>query len=217
MNEHPKGNMKNTMMQSVITSVLILLSTNIFGFPIEFITSDQIITPELSSRAIIRREAGFERDFLILHCLVKKIAPKNLFEVGTCQGYGTLIITNACPACQVISLDLPPNSPPFFLKPSDVGSKCINSYLQVFGDSLTYDYARHFPIDAWFIDGAHDYEHVKFETEQAVSSDAILIVYHDTDIPEVLSAITDVLTTTEYKIYRITDSRISYAIKIDFE
>jgi len=179
----------------------------------EYITSDAIITPELASNAIIRREVGFETDFLVLHCLLKKFSPKNLFEVGTCEGYGTLIMANACPTCSIISLDLPPNSPPYFIKSSDIGRKCTKRYQQVYGDSLHYNYAQHYPLDAWFIDGAHDYIHVKYESEQAIKSNARLIIYHDTDVPEVLQAVIDALSNSEYKIYRVTDTRVSYAIK----
>lgn len=192
---------------------LLIFNLTILSASLEFITSDAIITPQLSSNAIIRQEAGFETDFLILHCLVKQFKPKKLFEIGTCEGYGTLIMANACPSCTLISLDLPPHTAPFFLTLADIGRKCSRPFQQVFGDSLAYNYTQHFPIDAWFIDGAHDYQHVLHETNQAVASNAQLIIYHDTDIPEVLQAIVDALDGTEYKIYRITDSRVSYAIK----
>lgn len=190
-----------------------IINCSIISKPLEYITSNAIITRDLAYDAIIRNEPGFETDFLVLHCLIKKYQPKKLFEVGTCQGYGTLIMANACPTCAIISLDLPPHTPPFHLKPSDIGRMCKGRYQQVFGESLTYNYKQHFPIDAWFLDGAHDYIHVKHETEQALQSEAILIVYHDTDIPEVLQAIVDVLQDTKYKIYRITDTRVSYAVK----
>jgi len=206
--------MKNKIIQKFALALLTTLGSAANAASLEYITSQAVITPELSSGAIIRQEAGFETDFLVLHCLVKKFKPQNLFEVGTCQGYGTLIMANACPSCSIISLDLPPHSAPFFLAPSAIGYKCTKPYKQVYGDSLTYLYAQHFPIDAWFLDGAHDYEHVKYETEQAVKSNAKLIVYHDTDIDEVLQAIVDALNNTEYKIYRITDTRVSYAVKI---
>ncbi len=189
------------------------LGSTIFGATLTFITSDTVITPQLSANAIIRMEHGFEKDFLVLHCLIKRLQPRNLFEVGTCEGYGTLIMANACPSTLIISLDLPPYTPPFNHTPQNIGYKCRKPYKQVFGHSLTYDYSQHFPLDAWFIDGAHDYTHVKHETEQAVLSDAKLIIYHDTDIPEVLQAVVDGLEGTEYKVYRITDTRVSYAVK----
>jgi len=196
-----------------LTMILIGINAPISCEPLAYITSNDVISSELASGAIIRREAGFETDFLVLHCLIKKYQPKKLFEVGTCHGYGTLIMKNACPSSTIISLDLPPYTPPFNIKPADIGKMCRGKYQQVLGESLSYNYAQHFPIDAWFIDGAHDYKHIKHETKQAVQSEATLIVYRDTDIPEVLQAIVDVLQETEYKIYRITDTRVSYAIK----
>jgi len=193
---------------------LTTLSLGLTTATIEYVTSDSIITPELSSGAIIRDEfPGFKLDFILLHCLMKKYAPKNIFEVGTCDGDGTLVITNATPRSSVISLELPPYTPPYNLTPQRIGHKCKRPYKQVFGNSLTYNYAQHFPLDAWFIDGAHDYEHVKHETEQAIQSQARLIVYHDTDIKEVLDGVIDGFQGTDYKIFRVVDSRITYAIK----
>jgi len=203
------------MKHKIILSTIIFFSFTINinnAASITYVKSDTIVTENLSKNAIIRQEAGFEQDFLVLHCLVKKHQPKNLFEVGTCEGYGTLIMANACPSCSIISLDLPPNSPPFFLPASRIGFKCKKPYTQVFGESLTYNYEQHFPVDAWFIDGAHDYDHVKYETEQAVKGKAHLIVYHDTDIPQVFQAVIDGLEGTSYDIYRVIDTRISYAI-----
>lgn len=192
---------------------MILIGSSALGSSVTYVTSDKIITPELSANAIVREEAGFETDFLLLHCLLKNINPTTIFEVGTCQGYGTLIMANACPAAAITSLDLPPQSAPFFLPASDIGYKCTKAYKQVYGDSLSYNYLQHFPIDAWFLDGAHDYAHVKHETEQAVLSNAQIIIYHDTDIDEVLQAIIDTLADTDYKIFRVTDTRVSYAVK----
>ena len=193
--------------------LLFFLNLTIYCSSVDYITSQAVITSDLSTNAIIRQEPGFETDFLILHCLLRKYNPKRLFEVGTCEGYGTLIMANACPGCEIISLELPPYTAPYFISPSAIGSKCNRPYKQVFGNSLTYDYSQHFPLDAWFIDGAHDYIHVKHETLEAVKSGAPLIIYHDTDIKEVFQAVQDGLENTDYRIYRVTDSRISYAIK----
>jgi len=198
--------------KNIIMLCLAALQCNFIG-ALEYITSEMVITPALSANAIIRAEVGFEKDFLVLHCLIKKYSPKKIFEIGTCEGYGTLIMANACRTSSIISIDLPPNTPPYYLDKNTIGNKCYLPYQQVFGDSLTYNYEQHFPINAWFIDGAHDYNHVKYETEQAVKSDAQLIIYHDTDVPEVLQAVIDSLEDSAYTIYRVTDTRISYAIK----
>lgn len=199
--------------RSLAITMLISVNLCVQGADIKYITSNEVITPSLSEGALIRKDPGFETDFLVLHCLIKQFQPAKIFEVGTCEGYGTLIMSHAFPKSSIISLDLPAGSQPFCLKLSDIGWRCNIPYTQVFGDSLTYNYSQHFPIDAWFLDGAHDYKHVKHETEQAVKSQAKLIVYHDTDIDEVFEAIKDALANAEYVIYRITDTRVSYAIK----
>lgn len=201
------------MNRTLLYLSLLLTQLTSYASNINFITSSEVITPELSRNAIIRQEAGFEKDFLVLHCLIKKAAPHVIFEVGTCEGYGTLIMANASPLSSIISLDLPPHTAPFFLRPESIGRKCHKPYQQVFGDSMHYNYENHFPVDAWFLDGAHDYEHVQHETIKAIASGAKLIIYHDTDIDEVFQAIVDTLKGTDYNIYRVTDTRVSYAIK----
>lgn len=77
---------------------------------------------------------------------------------------------------------------------------------------MTYDYEQDFPIESWFIDGCHDYQHVYHETVQALKSNPKLIVWHDTDIEDVFQAILDVFSTHDkYNLYRIIDTRISFA------
>lgn len=181
-------------------------------YSVECITTKNIYSPDLISNALIRKEPGFEDDFLLLHCLLKKINPEKIFEVGTCEGYGTLIMANACPNSTIISLDLPPYTPPFYHEKENIGKKCYMPYQQVFGKSLEYNYSLHFPINAWFIDGAHDFDHVYHETKIAIESGAELIVYHDSDIAEVFSAIEQAIDKEKYQLYRVIDTRIMYAI-----
>lgn len=181
------------------------------------ISSSLVLSSELKAGAITRNDwPGFYEDFLVIHALIRKYKPANLFEIGTCLGTGTLIIKNAIGNPTVYSLDLPPNVQKeyHFLNERTTGSSCYLPYVQLFGDSLTYNYSQHYPIDSWFIDGQHDYQHVYHESLQAIQSGARLIIWHDTDLPEVLSGLMDAFLSTEcYDIYRVEDTRVTYAVK----
>jgi hypothetical protein len=173
--------------------------------------------PELTANAITRNEfPGFYEDFLVLHSLIRKYQPKNIFEIGTCLGTGTMIIKNALGSGTVYSLDLPPGIPKeyAFLNKITTGERCTLPYIQIFGDSLTYDYTQQYPIDSWFIDGEHDYTHAFHESTQALVANPSTCFWHDTDIPDIFRAVLDTFGQSEdYNVYRVVDTRISYAIK----
>lgn len=201
-------------------SFMYLFQFSLFGvtqepsFNIHYVNFNQVYDPVLSRNAIVRDERGFENDFLIIDTLIRRYEPKNLFEIGTCEGKGTKIIKNAMQSRPVLSLDLPPGEGPYQIPLAMIGAKCNLPYTQLFGDSMNYDYTQHFPIDCWFIDGWHDYVHVYYETIQALLSEPILILWHDTDIPEVFDGVIDALETDgRYELYRVVDTRMSYAIK----
>lgn len=212
---------------SIVTSFIFLMSWMIdplwtnqikdHNENVFFINSNDIITPELMSNAITRNEFfGFFEDFSVLHCLIKKYQPKSLFEIGTCEGVGTMIIKNAMGTGTLYSLELPPNIPKqyFFLNEQTTGAKCSLPYVQLFGDSMTYDYAKHYPIDSWFIDGEHDYAHAFHESTEALLSNPSTCFWHDTDIPDIFQAVLDTFgKSNDYHVYRVTDTRITYAIK----
>jgi predicted O-methyltransferase YrrM len=191
-------------------AVLVLEFVNLTAKDVINITHEQVCKPPYASDAILRNDPLFIDDFLTLHSLLRMSNPASLFEIGTCTGEGTLIIKNAVGKGDVYSLDLPPGASSYDLQ--SIGARCYLPYRQIIGDSLLLNYQDYFPIDAWFIDGAHDYPHVFHETLQALLSDPGIIVWHDADIPEVFQAIKDALDTSGYLLYRVTDTRIAFAV-----
>lgn len=200
-------------------------------------TYSDIVTPELLAGAIENNEfEGFREDYHVLHCLIRKYQPKTFFEIGTNMGTGTNIICNAIlPSDRkydvglkgiVYSLDLPTELAHISLqhpisegKGDKVGINCKFAYTQLRGDSMEFDYSK-YPCDAYFIDGEHDYQHPFVETREVVRNKPKLIIWHDADISEVWKAITDVFNDTglwvkegEYDLYRVTDTRIAYALR----
>ena len=180
-------------------------------------TFQEIVTPELAKGAIINnRHPGFKEDYLVIHSLIRKYNPASLFEIGTNTGFGTKIIKNAIGEGTVFSMDLPVKE---FRKlqnyPNEPGLECDIPYVQLYGDSLTFEFER-YPAEAYFVDGAHDYRHVFHEATEILKLSPRLIIFHDADIPEVELAISDAfdLTGQHYAKIRVTGTRIAYAVRL---
>lgn len=181
------------------------------------INSSDIVTEKLSKGAIIHEH--FAMDYLVIHCLIKKYLPKTFLEIGTNMGVGTNIICNANPKMKVYSLDLPyelsnmsKQSPVSEGKGENTGSKCTFPFTQLWGDSMRYNYSQHNSFEGWYIDGEHTHENVCKETYEAILGSANIIIWHDTDMPDVLNAIELSLQYQNYDLYRVEDTRISFAL-----
>jgi predicted O-methyltransferase YrrM len=196
-------------------------------------TYADICTPELLAGAIENNEyTGFKEDYHVLWCLLKKYNPASVFEIGTNMGTGTNIICHALPDAKVYSLDLPTELAHISLqhpvsegKGDAVGSKCKKPFTQLRGDSMMFNY-KDYPVEAAFIDGEHDYDHVFKETVGIAAhlNDIKLIIWHDADMPEVAEGIEHAIAyansvragfelPNRFELYRVTDTRIAYAVK----
>ncbi len=187
-----------------------------------------IVTPELLKGAIENNEyPGFLEDYHILHCLLKIYQPKTFLEIGTNRGRGTSIIKNALGEdSTVYSLDLPTELAHISLQHpineghgDKVGELCKLPYTQLRGDSMKFDFSQ-YPCDGFFVDGEHDFDHPFRETTEILKGCPRLIVWHDSDIKEVWEAIYTALANLKsnapvnkyYTLYRVTDTRIAYAV-----
>lgn len=184
---------------------------------------NKIVTPELLEGNLdYNAHTGFLEDYRALHCLLRLYKPKTIFEIGTNTGEGVNVMATALPAAKIYSLDLDwetmrGNSKQYPLEANGgdrVGSAVRFPYVQLRGDSMYFHYEDYHPIDAWWIDGEHDYEHALHESKEAKLSDAKIIIYHDSDVAEVEKAITDCFKfNNDYVLYRVTGTRISYALR----
>ncbi len=182
-----------------------------------------IVTPSLLDGAIENNEyVGFLHDYHLVHCLMRIHQPKSVLEIGTNMGTGTKIICNAVPKARVFSLDLPTELAHISLqhpikegKGDSVGHKCSLPFTQLRGDSMVFDFSgAQYSCDAYFIDGEHDYDHPYRETTEALKHSPKLIVWHDSDMEPVYKAITDAFKgRKDYTLYRVTDTRIAYAVR----
>ncbi len=172
-----------------------------------------LCTGKYAKGAILRKDPAFIDDFLTLHSLLRMATPASVFEIGTCTGEGTLIIKNAVGKSTVYSLELPLEESTYDIQ--IVGKACTLPYVQIIGNSMSLNYSAYYPIEAWFIDGAHQYSYVLHETKQALLSQPKIIIWHDADIPEVFDAICTGLNSEDnYALFRVSDTRIAFAVPL---
>lgn len=171
---------------------------------------------DISPLAIINDEfKGFREDYLILDSLLRKYNPKSVFEIGCNRGTGTRIIKNAVPNADVYSLDMPfgMGDAPLYSGTKDyTGINCDLPFTLLRGDSTTFDYSL-YPCEFYYIDAEHTYHNVLLETKAVLKLNPKVVVFHDTNIPEVMKAIEDAVFETDYYIVRVYDTRISYLKK----
>lgn len=185
-------------------------------------TYNDIVTPELLIGTLDHNpHTGFLEDYRVLSCLLKIHKPKTLFEVGTNVGGGINVMKAALPSLDVFSLDLDYETMRLNSKQYPIGANGedrvgMNAkvpYTQLRGDSMNFDYSA-YPCEAYFIDGEHDYEHPFTETKEILKNNPKLIIWHDSDIEPVYNAIIDAFKgNKKYDLYRVTDTRIAYALR----
>lgn len=186
-----------------------------------FIDLSHLAAGGYSSGAIVRRDfPGFYEDYLAIHCILRRYSPANILEIGTSSGTGTNIICKAMGDGKVISIDLPPeyNNEMMYPqhedgKPAKPGVYCTFPYRQLFGNSKDFDFSPHYPLEAWFIDGKHNYEYATADTRQALKSSPALIIWHDVQMKEVAKAIRDIMTGTEYHNYYVANTRVAFSAR----
>lgn len=188
-------------------------------------TFQDIYSESLAVDAIINNaHPGFREDYLTLHCLLRKYQPKRFMEIGSSEGLGTMIIKNALGEDSVVySLELPTElcHPTLQIPRKGPGSDsagymCTLPYIQLRGDSMTYDYTQHYPLDGWWVDGDHSFESVFHDANQALNSGARLIVFHDCDGEPVLRGILEAKKSNpngeKYEFCRVVGTRIGYLL-----
>lgn len=68
---------------------------------------NSIVTNEKIKNAIPNKEfIGFEQDYYVIHCLISDWKPKTIFEIGTNTGFGCVVMKNASPQSNILTLDI---------------------------------------------------------------------------------------------------------------
>jgi predicted O-methyltransferase YrrM len=153
----------------------------------------------------MRRTGSYSTDLISLCQLCHVLNPKRIFEIGTLRGYTALhLAMNSSPDCRIFTLDLPKSDLPKGSDKLEVKLRTtlmddLHSQMEVgeyyfcrtphatriellFGDSAVFDFSSyHGKIDLFFIDGAHSYDYVRSDTENALQCvrPGGVIAWHD--------------------------------------
>ncbi len=183
---------------------------------------NDIVTPELLEGNIDNNaHPGFIEDYRVLHSLLKIHKPKSVFEIGTCDGGGTKIIKNAIGESGVVfTIDLPTEKIHQSLRVGSgdrVGKNCDLAFIQLRGDSLDFDFSK-YPCEAYFVDGDHTEANVCHETIEILKLEPKVVIYHDSDMSEVMRGIIDGWGESnngdDYDLFRVSETRMAYLLKV---
>jgi hypothetical protein len=143
--------------------------------------------------------ASYSVDIVSLCLLCRITKPRTVFEIGTLRGYTAYhLALNTDPDTRVFTLDLPGDqsvSPALkttlvdcALLPAEPRDYCFagagvaGKITTLVGDSATFDYEPFLGrVDLFYIDGAHSYEYVRSDTENALRCchSGSIIAWHD--------------------------------------
>lgn len=182
-------------------------------------------------------DPSYVKDIITLCLITKLIDAKNIFEIGTLDGYTALhFAQNSSENTRVYTLDLPPDgseTPSLRSTVIDEAHQKRHSIVKkyrfqipgitekvvtLFGDSAKFDYTSYLKkIDLFFIDGDHSYEYVKSDTEKALECvrEGGIIVWHDYGRMGVngVTKWLHELNAKGCKIYSVPGSSLAYYIK----
>lgn len=153
-------------------------------------------------RAILKGGNTSYEELFLLCAFCKYIDAKEIFEIGTFDGTTTLNLgINTSEKTKIFTLDLPKammNQTKFTINESDMiyinknhsGSKFKGTLVekritQLFGDSAAFNFSNFFGnMDFIFVDGSHEYEYVKNDSEIAFKllGEKGIIAWHDYQI-----------------------------------
>lgn len=163
----------------------------------------------------------------VLCILATYLKAKNVFEIGTYDGWTTLhLALNTPEDAKITTLDLKSEDATNvqlrlekkelkYINKSTIGEKYRNTkteykITQVYGDSATFDFSPFYnSINLMFIDGSHHYEYVKRDSENALRMicNNGIIVWHDFLVWSGVTKYLLELSKTS-KIYHIKDTSL---------
>jgi SAM-dependent methyltransferase len=102
--------------------------------------------------------------------LIKHLDPRLVFEIGTFKGRTTrLIAANSSKGCKIITLDLPQGNVAHQVGEDFHKTSEASRIQQVYGNSRIFDFSPWLgKCDFVWIDGCHEFEFVKSDTENSL-------------------------------------------------
>ncbi|MFC1904359.1 class I SAM-dependent methyltransferase [Chloroflexota bacterium] len=170
-------------------------------------------------------------ELYLLSALVRYTKSQSIFEIGTFKGITTLhLAINSDQNARIFTLDLPPSLMPFTkftffddnIKLEDKaqigekyrGTDVEHKITQLYGDSTAFDYSQFYgEIDFVFIDGSHQYEYVKSDSQNALEllKEHGVILWHDYQSEGVTRVVNEL--SVQKTIYSIRGTSLAIFIK----
>lgn len=149
----------------------------------------------ITMRHEVRERALLYGEAYVLSLITAHVRPRNIFEIGTASGQATLLMARQASEAKIDTLDLgraeatlgvqedePPWSDVESIGEAYRASEHAGRITQHFGDSASFDFAPFAGrVDLVFIDGAHTYDYVRSDSENALRmlSSGGVIVWDD--------------------------------------
>jgi predicted O-methyltransferase YrrM len=169
-------------------------------------------------------------DIVSLCLIARLLKPKQIFEIGTLNGYTALHFAANAPDAIVYTLDLPPDTKGI-LQTTLVDETFVHADFReyfadkpeserinrLYGDSATFDFSRfQRSIDFFFIDGAHSYEYVRNDTLKALECchSGSVIAWHDYGRSGVngVSRWLHEVSKSHFEIFRVPSGSVAFAV-----
>lgn len=162
----------------------------------------------------------------VLSLITAYVRPKQIFEIGTASGQGTLLMARQAPEASIDTLDLGSEAPSLGVQAGEPplenldaigsaygGTEHAARITQHFGDSARFDFSPFKgEIDLVLVDGAHTYEYVASDSAHAlemVTAEGV-VVWDDCNAlsPGVSRALLE-LRRRDEPVHRITGTRLA--------
>lgn len=147
-----------------------------------------IVLGRLDRRTWLEPIASYTADIVALCLICQRLRPRVVFEIGTLDGYTAYhFALNTDADASIYSLDLPREPvaalrlPTTFMDDEHIRASlateryCFTGEPEqdrirlLFGDSATFDFTPyHGTVDLFFVDGAHSYDYVRSDSENAL-------------------------------------------------
>lgn len=175
---------------------------------------------------------------LVLAALATGLHCRSFFEIGTNRGRTAWTVARNTPELEVYTLDVPPRAEASSMalgldsddldafRPGDVcgeafrGTPEAERITQLLGDSATFDFSAYAgDIDFVYIDGAHTYDYVRTDTENALRmlSPKGTIAWDDYGSnPGVYRLVNEIAPSLDRPVYHIFGTRMAIYSRQDF-
>jgi len=173
-------------------------------------------------------------EIVLLASITRHLNPKRIFEIGTCLGRTTVnLAANAKDLEVLYTFDLKNNFPLdkidwleqdllLYQQTKDEtgilieGSPYQDRIIQLWGNSLEFDFSKYRDMDIIFIDGNKNYEYVYSDSVNAfnIISENGVIIWHDYNYADgVTKAVDDFTSHKRLSIYNVHKTTLGVYIK----